>query len=134
MKISIITLHRVFNYGSVLQAYATELFFKRLGCETEIIDYLPIKWQNKSLYWDVADSHGFIRDSLYRCMRAVSILMKKRTFWSFLKKYTCMTKMYKSYEQLNQSKITTDICCTGSDQVWNSNYCGIDKSKHLNIS
>jgi len=131
MKISIITLHKVFNYGSVLQTYATKLFFEGLGYETEIIDYLPKKWQNKALFWDIAVSRGFIKDSIYRCLRAGSVFIKKRTFWKFLKRNTQLTNCYKTIEELDKCCPVADIYCTGSDQVWNSSYCGIDKAFYL---
>lgn len=56
-KVGVITLHRVFNYGSVLQAYATQKVIESIGHECEIIDYitpqrtkkvLPKKLQNLS--------------------------------------------------------------------------------------
>ena len=40
-KIDIITLHRVGNYGSVLQAYALQEVFEKKGNKVEIIDYYP---------------------------------------------------------------------------------------------
>lgn len=38
-RISILTLHDVPNYGSVLQTFATQEIFKRMGLITNIIDY-----------------------------------------------------------------------------------------------
>ena len=38
MKIGIITMHRVLNIGSVLQAYATQKAFEKLGYDSELID------------------------------------------------------------------------------------------------
>ena len=35
MKVAIITLHRVYNYGSALQAYATQTVFEKAGYEAE---------------------------------------------------------------------------------------------------
>lgn len=131
MKVSIITLHRVFNYGSVLQAYATEKFFEQLGCETEIIDYIPKNWQNKALFLNLPTKKGFIKDNIYRIMRAGSIILKKKTFWGFLKKNLHMTKSYKSFEALEKDCPKADIYCTGSDQVWNSHYSGVDKAFYL---
>ena len=131
MKVSIITLHKVFNYGSALQTYATQLFFERLGYEAQIIDYLPEKWHNKALYWNIAESRDFIKDNIYRCLRAVSVIKKKRTFWTFLKNNTNLTKCYKSPEKINEQCPISDIYCTGSDQVWNSTYNGIDKAFYL---
>ena len=38
-KIGVITMHRVQNFGSVLQAYALSEKLNRLGADCEIIDY-----------------------------------------------------------------------------------------------
>ena len=40
-KVDIITLHRVVNYGSVLQTYALQEKIKEKGFEVETIDYYP---------------------------------------------------------------------------------------------
>ena len=39
MKIGIITVHRAYNYGSVLQCYALQEYLKLLGHDTSVIDY-----------------------------------------------------------------------------------------------
>ena len=49
MKIDVITLHRVRNYGSSLQTLATQMFLNELGCEAEIIDYYPERYSSKGL-------------------------------------------------------------------------------------
>ena len=38
-SLGIITIHRIFNYGSVFQAYALQQVCEDLGYRTEIIDY-----------------------------------------------------------------------------------------------
>ena len=50
MKIGIITMHRVINYGSALQAFALQYELEKLGHEVEIIDYI-FPHKNSSL-WD----------------------------------------------------------------------------------
>ena len=40
-KIAVITYHRSYNYGAVLQAYATVKFFENQGFDVKIIDYYP---------------------------------------------------------------------------------------------
>ena len=40
MKVDIITRHAVANYGSLLQSYATQKIFEKLGLEAEFIDYV----------------------------------------------------------------------------------------------
>ena len=40
MKIDLITLHAVKNYGSVLQTLATQKIFESYGYEVEVINYI----------------------------------------------------------------------------------------------
>jgi hypothetical protein len=39
MKIGILTVHRAYNYGSVLQCYALQEYLKSLGHDVWVIDY-----------------------------------------------------------------------------------------------
>lgn len=130
-KISVITLHRVFNYGSVLQAYATQEILKKHNVIPEIIDYIPKNWQTKHLLFNISKKNGFVKDSIYMLLRAGSVFFKQKTLWRFLKTKLSMTKPYKSYEELCENPPAADIYCTGSDQVWNSGYCNMDKSFFL---
>ena len=41
MKVGILTFHRATNYGTALQAFATEKGIKKLGVDAQIIDYRP---------------------------------------------------------------------------------------------
>ena len=41
MKVEVITLHRVTNFGSLLQTYATQTALEQLGHKAEIIDFVP---------------------------------------------------------------------------------------------
>ena len=130
MKISVITLHRVFNFGSVLQAYATECFFKKLGFEAEIIDYIPENWQTKKMIFKASGKLS-AKKMIYALFRSFAVWLKQKTIWSFLKKNVNLTKKYLSYNELCKNPPKADIYCTGSDQVWNSAYCNCDPSFYL---
>lgn len=39
-KVTVITLQNVRNYGSVLQAVATQKVFEDLGCQVDFINYV----------------------------------------------------------------------------------------------
>ena len=45
MKASVITLHTVDNYGSVMQTYATQKVLNKLGFDVEFVDY----WRKDNL-------------------------------------------------------------------------------------
>lgn len=108
-------MHRVINYGSVLQAYATQYIVEKLGCNAIIIDYLfpnkehlsPIKrvrsfWGN--LY------HKFFHTSEYR---------KKKAITKFCQNNLHLSKEYSNSDILKNDSPWYDIYMVGSDQVWN---------------
>ena len=53
MKIAVITLHRVRNYGSSLQTLATQKALQREGCQVEIIDYYPERYTSLGLLYRI---------------------------------------------------------------------------------
>lgn len=40
MKVSLLTLHSVKNYGSVLQTFATQEYLREKNIDVEIVDYI----------------------------------------------------------------------------------------------
>ena len=46
MKLSLITMQGVYNYGSALQTYASQKILTDMGCEVEIVDYYPKRMRN----------------------------------------------------------------------------------------
>ena len=46
-KVGLITLHRWYNYGSMLQAYASNYLLNSMGYDCELIDYTPPKIDNR---------------------------------------------------------------------------------------
>lgn len=133
MKVKVITLHRVYNYGSVLQAYATEkVIEKYTDADTEIIDYYSSFRTPSALLMDDGGYSNILKSAVYRVLHAGSIFLKIKTFGGFLKKECKLTKKYITYEDLVSDPPEADVYVTGSDQVWNSIYNrGIDKAFFL---
>ena len=134
-KVSLITLQNVPNYGSVLQCYATEQTIKSMGYNVETINYLPermtkfgmlksIKYKSKKL------EKSFLLRTVARIIIFPSYLLRFKVFKKFRNKYLNMTKkVYKKYEDIISDTPDADIYCTGSDQVWNSEWNNeIDKA------
>ena len=123
-KVGIITLHRVVNYGSVLQTYALQEKIRELGYNPEVIDYYPEigmikRIKNKGNKYE----KSLIIRNLARLIIFPSYIIRFNTFVYFLKKYINLSqKTYKTEEEINQETFEYDIFCTGSDQVWNSSW------------
>lgn len=125
MKVKIITRHAVANYGSILQAYATQKVMENLGCESEIINYVRTDEQGLNI------SDTMLRRNARWNRNAVTRLIYKMlqtpvyngTYQKF-KKYredflVESEKLYSTDEELKELP-EADIYCTGSDQVWGS--------------
>lgn len=135
MKAAIITLHRVYNYGSVLQAYATYNIIKKYVDECYIIDYYSEFRTPRSIWLSCSDSlkkKPLLR-GIYYVLKLPSIILKCKTFYGFLKRNVKLSKKkYIRFSDLLVDVPLADIYITGSDQVWNSVYNrGIDKAFYL---
>lgn len=139
MKISIITLQNVANYGSVLQTYATQLLFQGMGYDVEFIDYIRKNQTRKYIQKSQIDRssiQGFIK-SMYRIYIGGAMIHARmhRVFEKFVqKRIHISSRKYYSVEELQEYPPLADIYCTGSDQMWNSGWNGgIERSYYLDF-
>lgn len=117
LKVGVITMHRVVNYGSVLQAYATQQILERIGCNCEIIDYV------------FPNSYHFLQGYACHSMtwknRIAKVLWLKKhwrltnKFERFWHQYLHLSCRYPSRDSIMQNPPCYDVYLTGSDQVWN---------------
>lgn len=140
MKIDLITLQAVNNYGSVLQAFATQEFFRRHGCDVRIINYArPDLARGMKLWPSVRGSfRGNVLKMPVRILLAfLSASKRVNTFGGFRKHYLNIMrgKQYISVNDFADYKSDADAFCTGSDQVWNSYWnCGILPEIYLSFA
>lgn len=136
MKISVITIHRIYNYGSVLQTYATQKLFEEKGHQVEIVDYISpqrtiFRYFLRNSAW--GELYG-LKKVLYRTLKIGSIILKEHTFGLFRKKYLNLSKRYVTPADLDQDPPVADLYVTGSDQTWNSCYNeGVDRGYFLDF-
>lgn len=137
MKVGIITIVNVNNYGAELQAFATFRKLQLMGYNAEIINYLYYKdWR----YIDSKMSRSFNSMSIkgkiiyFAKYRVASFVLNKilplickdvkqriANFNSFHQHNTRFSKLYKSMKDLYTDTPIYDVYMVGSDQVWNPN-------------
>lgn len=146
MKISVITLHTVNNYGSVLQTYATKRIFEKMGHSVEFVDY----WRknntldyriNKIFDSQKLKKHSAIFKRFPLLKKFISIplvfISRKRTkpTRGFIKKHVTLTRPYYSFDDLKANPPEADVYVTGSDQVWNSTWNeGLERPYYLDFA
>lgn len=123
MKVSLITRHAITNYGSLLQAFATQAIIEKLGHKCEIINYIredekyskreltllkrKPEWNNKKL-----------KRIIYLFLRFPESILAGIKFGKEQKKYLNLSREFNDLEELKKYKPVADIYMTGSDQVW----------------
>ena len=130
MKISLITLHHIHNYGSVLQTYATQRVFEALGHTVEVVDYVRPNCRKQAILDKQAEKSkeaGGLRANpilLFALKQLWKYKYRKKetVFAKFLADHIHLSAYYEDLNELKKCPPEAEIYCTGSDQMWNSIY------------
>lgn len=121
MNVKVITRHTPSNYGSLLQALATQEVIRAMGHNVEIIDYRrPDERGLSSVVTSLKGKPQYSRNPL-KAMAYVACMYPETKiaeikFDKMRRKYLNLTKVCTSSAEL--SSLKSDIFLTGSDQVW----------------
>lgn len=116
-KVGILTMHRVTNYGSVLQAYATQYIIEKLGYTPIVIDYVfPNKRHHN--YFSRKYLRTFIRNTYQKIFRKPEYIKSKK-IREFRNKNLYLSPLYSTKNSIIDSPPQYDFYLIGSDQVWN---------------
>ena len=132
LKIGLITILKVNNYGAELQAFAFQKKLSLMGFDVETIDYLFYK--HKDFHY-TKQAKPFVKIGIKRRLKEFlnpiltgiqsfpyRHIKKQRDekFKNFHQKYTKFSKQtFHSIDKLYQADFDYDIFIVGSDQVWN---------------
>lgn len=129
MKIGIMTMHRVQNMGSVLQAYALQHIINQMGCESELIDYVFPPTSTKKPF-SIRGKLSYMLDML----QGFPVKTRLRKLTDFRKEFLRCSKQTYTRESLLNNPPQYDIFCSGSDQVWNPLHVRKDTSFMLDFA
>lgn len=125
INVGIITYHSAYNFGSYLQAFATQEIVRKLGYEATIINY---RMKNQKKFY-----------SAFRLKYGIKVLIKDVLLIPFLCKRKIREKKYE--DCILRLSLTKEICepeefkyfsekfdcyLSGSDQIWNKHSCELD--------
>ena len=119
--IGLMTFHAAHNYGSVLQAYATQKTLDRLGLANEIIHY---RLSNQLKYYNTFFTPAFgMKTFLQRlpCLAECPIRkVRAEKFERFIRENLRTTEeAYHTLDALRKARLDYSVLLVGSDQVWN---------------
>src|SRR5690554_1151857 len=137
-KVGIATIHDIYNYGSILQAYATQKSIEKLGYDVEIIDYkYPNEYhkrgsnvQNRIKSFILNKTNEFLKNLLPKGKTSVY----KNNYKTFKQKnYKLSSIRYNSQKELTENPPKYDIYVSGSDQIWRPEFVKADKCFFLDF-
>lgn len=138
MRIGIITMHKVTNFGSALQAYALQKYIEdNISDDVCLIDY---EYPNKEHKRFIRSNQTFLFRSLMLFVKLVGSILKNRKkrqarYDFFYDKYFRLTeKTFHSNDEICKNPPLFDVYVTGSDQVWNVNTMNNDGAFYLNFA
>lgn len=110
MRILIITIHNIHNFGSVFQAYALNKYLSECGYDTKIIDYSPKYFRRKKL-----------KTLIGQLINLKDYMRRKHKYSKFIKNNMNLSdERYLSFQQLQKRPPKADLYIAGGDQLWNS--------------
>lgn len=118
-RVGIITIHCSHNYGSRLQAYASNRLLNQLGYDCELIDFIPQRLDNRRMYKLYQDAPEYTE---LKKRYADEIQGRKEKFADFMNLYRLSVGHYASDDEINANPPEYDAYVTGGDQVWNVNF------------
>ena len=143
-KVGIITMHKVPNFGSALQAYALQRKVDELGCDAELIDYhYPNEYhcakQGLTYFPQRSTFRLFLLNVAARLMLALRLSKFKskaeerveryelqKNYRRFYRRFFKLSRFYDSIDSVCNNPPDYDIYMTGSDQVWNPRFVAND--------
>ena len=126
-KIGLITYHAAYNYGSVLQAYATQEAINQLGYKCTVINY-RMKSQ-KDYYSLIRTKYGiksFVSDVVMTPILKDRIVARKK-FEQFISQRFNLTEEFSDPKDFKLITKNFDCIISGSDQIWNKESCELEK-------
>ena len=125
MVINVITRHAPTNYGSLLQAIATQRVIMNLGHECRIINYIPkcetgVRMAITQLEQKTKWKRNPIKKAIYLMVAEPETLLMERKFLAMRKKYLLMGPYCTTTGELKKlyAEKKDEVFLTGSDQVW----------------
>lgn len=126
--VAYLTRHHISNYGSLLQAYATQKTLEKLGYHPVCIDYYrrdeqPDKLVSTRLIRSPWNTSALKR-LLFLLTQTPVYRFADHRFARYRKLLRMTDRRYSTEQELKDDPPAVDIYMTGSDQTWNTVTCG----------
>lgn len=120
-KVGIITIHKINNFGAVLQAYALNKYLRDNGYDVKTIDFCTYRVaESRRIYEKSLNIKAILRNAV-AFIYSRKLNSRVSNFDNFIDKNIPLTdNTYYSNTELKAESDTFDYYICGSDQIWNT--------------
>lgn len=118
MQIGIITFHGSYNFGSVWQAFALQTTLRRLGYDSEIINYRMLSQKEKYSLFPLNGGWKSIIRNILQLRYIADKRKSNREYENFINTYLKLSEEVNTTSELMDFSDKYDIYLAGSDQIW----------------
>lgn len=129
MKICILTYHDANSFGAVLQTYALQTALKKIGRDSDILDYKCRAITNRNDNIKIKNFKGLIRWLLF----SRANIKNNESFMIFRTENLKLSDKTYNTENINRANELYNVFIVGSDQVWNMELSDEDFTYFLNF-
>lgn len=152
-KVGIITFNGVMSYGACMQSYAMLMIVRKLGYNSEIIDYSINAYKDekkngnlfylknkiirfsRSPFTYINLYHLVLLQKFYERKYLKDLRIRNSKFDEFKKLYQATNGIYyRNHSDLIISELGYSAYICGSDQIWNPNFCEMDSNYFLDFA
>lgn len=125
MKVELLTLNNIKNYGSVLQTIASENLLREYFDDVETFRYVRPNAENSKLVETWLENEKGIKKVIKKIMYSFLIRKYIEVFEVYMNEKVKMSShTYHNMDDFRKNELSADAFCVGSDQVWNSTLNG----------
>lgn len=118
LKVGILTFHRAYNYGALLQSFALQQVLLQMGTDVEFLNYRCPAIENFYVYGLFPHFSRNPRRWIFQLAEHRAKKLQQKKCEEFRNHYL---RMSRDYDDNNRGDVIGqyDLLITGSDQIWN---------------
>lgn len=116
-SVGLITFHASYNFGSVMQAWATQQIVSEMGYDCEIINFRTKIQKDKYSVFPIKMGYKQILRNIIQIPRIGEKYRSNKKYEQFIQRKLVISEEYSTVKDLKASK-KYDIYLAGSDQIW----------------
>lgn len=116
MRIGVLTMHNFYNYGAMLQAFATQVVIEDMGHDIKFIDYYPEAQERINTNRLTLNPKKLITNLILSSNKKYKL--RRNRFHEFGTRFNT-TERFFTKDEIYRNPPEFDVYIVGSDQVWN---------------